>query len=138
MRTTDTKIEVIFMTTEEYFELGTTRSKFDFDLCSVNKGWAQVDTKSDASYYGIWANPTELKILSYMEGDIILNIAENSNEFIEKLRNISEWHRNNDEFKGIDCGCSNSIEQAFISLGLFDLFHPYDQQLIEKRAISIK
>ena len=119
------------MQTVEYFEYGSSRYKFDFVLCAANKGWAQIDTGSDASYYGIWANPFELKILSYVEGDIIINSAESNDEFVEKIHSIAEWHRAHDEFRGIDCGCDDKIEQSFISLGLFDLFHTYDKELYQ-------
>ena len=47
----------------------TDRYIFDFKLCTTGKGWAQVDTEQDASYFGTWANPFELKVVSYTEGD---------------------------------------------------------------------
>ena len=28
------------------------RYRFDFDLCSCARGWAQVDTAQDASWFG--------------------------------------------------------------------------------------
>ena len=28
---------------------------YEFGLCSYEKGWAQVDTAQDASYFGTWA-----------------------------------------------------------------------------------
>ena len=34
------------------------RYVYDFGLCTYEKGWAQVDTAQDASYFGTWANPT--------------------------------------------------------------------------------
>jgi hypothetical protein len=33
------------------------RYRFDFDLCSCARGWAQVDTAQDASRFGTWASP---------------------------------------------------------------------------------
>ena len=30
------------------------RYTYDFGLCSFEKGWAQVDTAQDASYFGTW------------------------------------------------------------------------------------
>ena len=41
------------------------RYTYDFGLCSYENGWAQVDTAQDASYFGTWANPTRLMILSF-------------------------------------------------------------------------
>ncbi len=43
-----------------------------FGLCSDEKGWAQVDTAQDASYFGTWANPTGLTICSQCEDDTTL------------------------------------------------------------------
>ena len=31
------------------------RYVYDFGLCNHEKGWAQVDTAQDASYFGKWA-----------------------------------------------------------------------------------
>ena len=44
---------------------------FDFGRCSINLGWAQVDTTEDASYFGIGTHPDQRIILQYAEGDII-------------------------------------------------------------------
>lgn len=30
------------------------RYDFDFGECSYANGWAQIDTRQDASYYGTW------------------------------------------------------------------------------------
>ena len=38
------------------------RYTYDFGLCTYEKGWAQVDTAKDASYFGTWASPTRLMI----------------------------------------------------------------------------
>jgi hypothetical protein len=34
------------------------RYVYDFVLCTYDKGWAQIDTRQDASYYGTWTNPS--------------------------------------------------------------------------------
>ena len=35
----------------------TDRYVYDFSVCTYEKGWAQIDTRQDASYYGTWTNP---------------------------------------------------------------------------------
>ena len=32
------------------------RYTFDYDICSYKKGFAQIDTTEDASYFGNWVN----------------------------------------------------------------------------------
>ena len=56
------------------------RYTYDFGSCCYEKGWAQVDTAQDASYFGTWANPTRLMIFSYCEGDTTLREAGSPEE----------------------------------------------------------
>jgi len=106
------------------FDMYADRYTFDFHFCTPAKGFAQVDTGQDASYFGTWANPTSLQIVSYCEGDVTRQKAETPEEFAAALRQLKEW---NDEhghgFLGIDPLCHPEIEEAFRSLGLDSLLH---------------
>lgn len=97
----------------------------DFGACSINKGFAQVDTSSDASYYGTWANPTRHIIVTYCEGDFTVQKADSVDEFSDALRAIQMWHNNNHAggFKGIDCAGREDMRQAFVAAGVEDLLH---------------
>lgn len=95
----------------------------DFGACSTTRGYAQIDTGSDAAWYGNWASPAERKVVTYAEGDIIIVQAFNDEEFVAEIRRIADFHRGADEFKGIDCGLNDQVEQAFRSMGLGDLLH---------------
>ena len=101
------------------------RYSFDFGCCSVKNNYAQCDTGQDASYFGIWANPFELKIVTYAEGDVIIKLAENDKEFIGELRAIQDWHNDegNGGFVGVDAGFNEGLKGKFLSLGLGDLLH---------------
>ncbi len=100
------------------------RYQYDFNSCSTSKGFAQVDTSQDASYFGTWANPEELIIVCYCEGDVTIQTAENKNEFVGEIRNIKKWNEENGHrFKGIDPGFNKEIKNSFLSLGLSDLLH---------------
>lgn len=100
------------------------RYVYDFGVCSINKGFAQVDTSQDASYYGTWANPVKLCVLTYCEGDVTLRQAESSQEFVLELRDIKAWNQENGhQFLGIDPGFDEALKNQFISLGLSDLLH---------------
>ena len=99
------------------------RYRFDFDICNYKKGWAQVDTGQDASYYGTWAHPGQLKIVSFMEGDIVVQEAENPEEFANELRSIEAWNKKAGYSFGIDGMCDQAIIDGFISLGLGEMLH---------------
>ena len=100
------------------------RYAFDFDICSRAKGYAQVDTGQDAWYFGTWAHPTRLIIVTYMEGDIRIQHADTPDEFVAEIRKIHDWNEKHGHgFKGIDPLMDKGIKDAFIELGLADLLH---------------
>ncbi len=99
------------------------RYVFDFDICAISKGWAQVDTSQDASYFGTWANPKSLEVVSYTEGDIVSKKCDNKQEFIDELNSIKKWNNENGYSFAIDPGLQCDIEKEFINLGLSHLLH---------------
>lgn len=103
----------------------TDRYTFDFKKCSPDKGWVQIDTKQDASYYGTWCNPTTRQIVNYCEGDISLQTYENDQEFAAGIRTVANWNKESGYWIGIDMGLFKRKEftQQFMNLGLSDLIH---------------
>ena len=107
------------------------RYRYDFGLCSIRNGFAQVDTKQDAHYFGTWANPFKLAILNYCEGDVTLSEAASEYEFVAELRRIELWNRDqgherfnsNGCWIGIDPGFNEGLKAAFVKLGVPDLLH---------------
>jgi len=100
------------------------RYLYDFGLCSYEKGWAQVDTAQDASYFGTWANPTRLMIFSYCEGDTTLKEAASPEEFAAELWEIDAWNRAHGYGPvRIDPGFDPVMRAAFEGLGLADILH---------------
>lgn len=100
------------------------RYKYDFGLCSIKNGFAQVDTSQDAPYYGIWANPFKLIIFTYCEGDCTTEIAENVEEFVKAIQNLKAWHEDyGHKFYGIDPGFNEPLERQFQKIGLGHLLH---------------
>lgn len=97
------------------------RYLFDFNRCKKEDGWAQVDTESDAWYYGAWANPSQMRIVTYTEGDVCLMTASSPDEFVAELRRMEKWHADNDGWMRIDPLLSDEIERRFTDLGLADL-----------------
>jgi hypothetical protein len=100
------------------------RYAFDFNHCSAKRGFAQVDTGQDAWYFGTWANPTRLMVVSYCEGDLTIETAESRDEFVAAVRRIKSWNEEQGHgFSGIDAMCNEEIAAGFRALGLGDLLH---------------
>jgi len=107
----------------EFYSM-TDRYAYDFGKCSYKNGFAQVDTSQDASYYGTWANPETLIIVSYCEGDVTIKTADTVEEFVEELKAIKKWNDDNGyRFLGIDPGCGKALKARFQAIGLGELLH---------------
>ena len=100
------------------------RYTFDCGPCSTANGFAQIDTRQDASYYGGWCSPTARTIVNFSEGDLTTTVCETDEEFVAQLRESARW---NDEAgygpMKIDPGCDEGLRQAFERLGFADLLH---------------
>lgn len=111
------------MKIERFFK-DANRYHFDFGQCSYENGFAQIDSRQDASYYGQWCSPTALTIVSYAEGDVTISQAESPAEFAEAMRKTEAWHTKNDGSPcRIDPGFDPAMTAAFESLGLGDMLH---------------
>lgn len=99
------------------------RYRYDFGACSSKLGWAQIDTRQDASYFGQWINPALRQIFSYCEGDCCLTTCANDAELVAELEHIRAFHDENDKFLGLDPGFNEELKAAIISAGLGSFFH---------------
>lgn len=100
------------------------RYYYDFGPCSAANGFAQIDTGQDASYFGIWANPTSLVIFSYAEGDTTKVECESPEEFATALRDMHEWNvKQGWGGAYIDPGFDPAMKTAFEQMGLAELLH---------------
>jgi hypothetical protein len=99
------------------------RYKFDFRKCKPIDGWAQLDTKQDASYYGNWVNPLTLELASYCEGDVTHTKCADEGEFIHVLAECLAWHKEREYFIGIDGMCNDAIKTSLTRLGFEDALH---------------
>ena len=101
----------------------TDRYHFDLNTCRADSGWAQVDTRQDASFYGTWTNPTTLETLSYCEGDITRERCGNDEEYVAHLRALAAWHTEREYWLGIDPAGVKNARERFEALGVSDLLH---------------
>ena len=97
------------------------RYGFDWNDCSISRGYAQFDTREDAYYFGQWVNPTSRRLVTYAEGDVTVLVCDDDAEFVAQVRERAAYH--GDDFKGIDPGFSGPLRAAFAALGLSDLLH---------------
>jgi hypothetical protein len=112
---------------KKWQELGNERYDFDFNRCTPVDGWAQVDTSQDASYFGTWANPIDLRVMSFVEGDCTLFTADSPEDFVTYVREAKKWNDDHGYKFGIDTHRQGvdgiRITEAFNALGLGDLLH---------------
>ena len=105
------------------------RYAFDFHLTEED-GWAQLDTRQDAAYYGHWANPGRRTIVAYVEGDVSVTVAETAEAFASELRRFVAWHDEqggepfrNGHTAAVDTMYNVDLDAAFIAAGLADVLH---------------
>jgi hypothetical protein len=99
------------------------RYRYDCGACSAAKGWAQVDTKQDAPYYGTWTNPTTREIFNYCEGDTSYTRCDTDEEYVSEVNTLVEWNRERGYWQGIDPGFDEAMKTRFVALGLGELLH---------------
>jgi len=104
----------------EYFCPGE-RYKYDFDLCG--KGYAQLDTGQDASYFGTWAHPIKFVIFCYCEGDCTTTLCDNKEEFIAEVKKCAEWNNEQGWSFAIDPGWHDKDGDPWRDLGLGHYLH---------------
>ena len=106
------------MNKTELFDGEMNRYAFDFGHCRLNDGWAQLDTDQDASYFGNWAHPERLHIVSFVEGDITVIKCEDSDEFRNRIEEIAAFHIGMDGRFSIDAGGDRKREREWNGHGL--------------------
>ena len=63
---------------------------FDFNM---NLGeWDQFDTDSDAWYFGTWVNKDRLRILRYVEGDVVFTQCQEAESFDREIASLCSFY----------------------------------------------
>lgn len=96
------------------------RYLYDNEICSYKKGWAQVDTPQDASYFGTWTNPYSLTVMTFAEGDETFTQCNTQEEYVELIRSMCKFYDNKMK---IDAAADHKLCERFTDLGLNDLIH---------------
>jgi len=90
------------------------RYKYDFDLCSYEKGWVQIDTNQNAWFSGHWCNLGSLQIFTFCEGDTYLTECESIEEFKQALTKERDYYLKDGRWN-IDV--SDAEKAKYIELG---------------------
>lgn len=91
------------------------------------KGFAQVDTRQDAPYFGLWASARKRQIFCYCEGDISLTECDNDFAFaLEMLRTIAFYDESGygpTRIDAYDWGHTLVVAREFARVGLWGFLH---------------
>ena len=101
----------------------TGRYLYDFKMLTYKNGWAQIDTKQDASYFGIWTNPDTREIFSYCEGDTSHTRCDTDEEYKQAIAEVVQWNKDAGYWLGIDPGFGEAMKERFTALGMSELLH---------------
>lgn len=79
------------------------RYYFDNGECNPTQtDFCQIDTWQDAPYFGIWADPVNLKITKFVESEVYRSEYDTEEEFTEKVEEILSFHRQDGGHAAID------------------------------------
>lgn len=62
--------------------------RYAFDEALLEKGYLQVDTEQDASYYGNWVNLKTRRCVGFAEGDVTVVDCKDDSELASYLRGV--------------------------------------------------
>jgi hypothetical protein len=68
------------------------RERYVYDARLLPDGWAQYDTKQDASYFGVWVQTEARKLFTYCEGDRTLVECPSNEAFANELRAMEAFY----------------------------------------------
>jgi hypothetical protein len=71
---------------------GGERYLIDFADQFTREGWMQFDTDQDASYFGVWVNPSRLSTLTFCEGDWALIESDNEELYNAEIEHMCQFY----------------------------------------------
>lgn len=109
------------MRTEERFEGGADRYRFGTGMCRTAEGFVQVTSGQDAWYFGMWVDVRGRRIVTFAEGDLTIETADDDAELAAALRRHADWHARNGFRFRIDAETNRNAEERLRGLGAGDL-----------------
>lgn len=89
----------------ETFLVNADRYLFDFNMDPEE--WDQFDTDSDASYFGTWINKEKLRLLQYVEGDLVFTQCRDAASFDSEIASLCSSYGEYPSFIAIDLEAKN-------------------------------
>ena len=86
-------------------------ARYKYDECLLRQGFYQLDTDSDAHYYGTWCSPRRRVLVSFTEGDVFVNAYDDEAAFVRGLVAVREF----DSTARVDVGL-RTVDPAEIAL----------------------
>ena len=99
---------------------GYSRYTWDWDICG-GSDWIQYDTSQDASYFGVWVNPTKRMTITYAEGDVTACMYKDDAAFRQEIQEMNEFY--------------GAPPPAFIGIGEDGVTNYYDESAAHGREI---
>ena len=88
---------------------------YDWGPC---RGWPQLDTNQDASYYGTWCHPKMLVFVSFIEGEETVIELGSEREFIKEINDWYKSMKDGGHNPRIDPGLKDEISSELERMGL--------------------
>ena len=60
----------------------------------VPEGFSVVDRWSDGQYRAVWVNPSTRTVITYCEGDMLIDTAKDDQAYQELVRKLDEFYEN--------------------------------------------
>ena len=101
------------------------RYAFDFGPCRPSEGYAQLDTHQDASYFGVWINPTRRSIVTFAEGDMTFVVCDPAEFTAEVVRAITFYDTPETRCRidVMSLPVTHPLREAFVEAGLASYLH---------------
>lgn len=72
--------------------VGGERYRYDFKICTSEKGWRQYDTWQDASYFGVWVHVEDRRVVTFAEGDLTIVACPTLESFRAELEDAEKFY----------------------------------------------
>lgn len=108
--------------TEPDAEVPTGAYAYDFGACAIARGWAKFSSIHDSVHFGNWASPTELKWVSYRDGEAKVVAFRHPGEFVDHCRaTLARYEQQDGQRPSMEVGFNKDLEAELIRLGLGDI-----------------
>lgn len=66
---------------------------FYFQACTASDGWMNIETHQDGTYFGVWHNEDQLRIVTFCEGDVTVEQAKTKDAFYDAIESTVSYYK---------------------------------------------